>query len=382
MAERAQQFSGDDVEQEIERRVREAARRGRGDFQAVHVCPGSSADVPHEPQARLVVLAPGATYADKDALSAALESARDLLSGRGKGPRQHQDMLAFLAPDREVTEGLEQEARRFLAWRSVVRDHEALNLDAHQRREAADGEKASDETVRLRLSEAWRWLLVPVQHASVEGVSGLDWDVAQVAGGGDAIVARVSQRMRSSEHLIVQWSPALLKMELDRWFWKDRQHVPVKQVWDALCAYCYLPRLREQSVFEATTRAGIESGDYFAYATSVSTQGRYEGLTLGASTSIYLDAAGVFVKPDAARAQREAEQTSAPSATDKRGASSADSGGGSETETTAPAKSPAVDKRAPLLRDGPARPVPRRPRHERRRRRGRAAPERAARGRG
>ena len=63
-------------------------------------------------------------------------------------------MLAFLAPDRDVMEGLEQEARRFLPWRSLVRDHEALSLDTHQRREAADGEEASDETVRLRLSEA------------------------------------------------------------------------------------------------------------------------------------------------------------------------------------------------------------------------------------
>ena len=344
--ERAQQVAADDVERELERRVREAARRGRGDFQGVHACPGSSADVPDEPAARLVVLGPGAAHADKDAASKALEAARELLSGRGRGPRQHQNMLAFLAPDREVTEGLEHEARRFLAWRSVVRDHEALNLDAHQRREAADGEKASDQTVRLRLNEAWRWLLVPVQHASPEGVTRLDWDVSQVAGGGDAVAARVSQRMRSSEHLIVRWSPALLKMELDRWFWKDRPHVPVKQVWDALCAYCYLPRLRDQSVFEATVRAGVESGDYFAYATSVSAQGRYEGLTLGASTSVYLDAAGVLVKPEAARAQREAEQASS-SETDKPGTSSADSGGGSATERADPDKPAVVEQRPP-----------------------------------
>ncbi len=347
VAERAQQFSGDDVEQEIERRVREASRRGRGDFQAVHVCPGSSADVPDEPAARLVVLAPGATHADKDARSAALESARDLLSSRGKGPRKHQNMLAFLAPDREVTEGLEQEARRFLAWRSVVRDHEALNLDAHQRREAADGEKASDETARLRLSEAWRWLLVPVQHASAEGVSGLEWEVEQVAGGGDAIAARVSQRMRSSEHLIVQWSPALLKMELDRWFWKDRKHVPVKQVWDALCAYCYLPRLRDQSVFESTLRAGLESGDYFGYATSVSEQGRYEGLTLGSSTSVYLDATSVLVKPDVAKAQREAEQASTKGSTDQGETPSTDAGTDPGTQPGGADKPPVIQQRLP-----------------------------------
>ena len=329
VAERAQQLGDDEVEREIERRVREAVRRDRGDFRAVHACPVSSGDVPDEQEARLVVLAPGAAHAGKDTGSDALEAARELLSGRGKGPRQHQNMLAFLAPDREVLEGLREEARRFLAWRSVVRDHEALNLDAHQRREAADGEKASDETVRLRLNEAWRWLLVPVQHASPEGVSGLQWDFAQIAAAGDPIVGRVSRRMRSSEHLIVRWSPALLKMELDRWFWKDRPHVPVKQVWDALCAYCYLPRLQDRSVFEATVQAGLESGDYFGYATSVSAQGRYEGLTLGSSIAVYLDAAGVLVKPDAARAQLEAERASAEKPADQGGTSTepgADSG--------------------------------------------------------
>ena len=366
VAERAQQVGADDVERELERRVREATRRDRGDFQGVHACPASAADVPDEPAVRLVVLASRATHADRAAASAALETARDLLSGRGKAPRQHQNMLAFLAPDRDVMEGLEEEARRFLAWRSVVRDHEALNLDAHQRREAADGEKASDETVRLRLREAWRWLLVPVQHASAEGVSRLEWDVAQVPAGGASLAGGVSERMRSNEHLITRWSPALLKMELDRWFWKGRKHVPVKQVWDALCAYCYLPRLRDRSVFEATVRAGLESGaggagdasdasadgvggtggDYFAYATSVSAQGRYEGLTLGAPTSIYLDASSVLVKPDAARAQLEAEQT--PAGAPGRAETSSTAGGtGSGSRSAETGRPPIVRARAP-----------------------------------
>ena len=226
VAERAQQLDEDEVEREIERRVRESTRRDRGDFQGVHPCPASSADVPDEQAVRLVVLPPGSTHADQGAGTAALNAARDLLSNRGKSPRQHQNMLAFLAPDRHAMEGLIQETRRFLAWRSVVREHEVLNLDAHQRREAAEGEKESTDTVRLRLHEAWRWLLVPIQHVSSHGVGGLDWEIMQVGGGGDSIVARASQRMRSSEQVIPEWSPALLRMELDRWFWRNRDHAP------------------------------------------------------------------------------------------------------------------------------------------------------------
>ena len=336
VSERAQQLADDEVEREIERRLREATRRGdRGGFRGVHPCPAVSADVPDEAAVRLVLLAPGAVHADGDSGSAALTTARDLLADRGASPRRRQNMLAFLAPDREAMEGLAQETRRYLAWKSVVRDREALNLDTHQRREAAEGEKASDGTVRLRLDEAWRWLLVPIQHVLPEGVGGLVWEAMPLAGGGDPIAVRAWQRMRSSEHVIPEWSPALLAMELERWFWRGRAHVPVKQVWDAMCAYCYLPRLRDESVFTASIRAGAASGDAFGYAASVSAQGRYEGLVFGApadaregdvarnraegpalgepgatvaTAAVCVDAASVLVRPEAARAQLEAER--------------------------------------------------------------------------
>ena len=148
-----------------------------------------------------------------------------------------------------------------------------------------------------------------------------------MGGGGNSIVAKASQRMRSSEHLISEWSPALLKMELDRWFWRNRGHVPVKQAWNAFCAYCYLPRLRDQSVFVASIQAGITSGDYFAYATSVSAQGRYEGLTLGApAAAIYVDAESVLVKPEVALAQIEAERVVPATARTGTGMSTAETG--------------------------------------------------------
>ena len=309
VAERAQQLSKDDVDQEVEHRIRKATLRGRGDFQGVYPCPRSPADVPDEPKIRLVLLIPSATHVEGEANSLALAAARGLLSNRGSRPRQHQNMLVFLAPDRDAMEGLMQETRKFLAWKSVVRDHEALNLDANQRREAAEGEKQSNDAVTHGVAEAWRWLLAPIQHVSDEGVSGLDWIVEQVAGGTDGVAARASQRMVSRDLLITEWSPALLKMELDRWFWKSRPSVPAKQVWDSLCAYPYLPRLRDQSVFVASIQDGLASVDYFAYATGTSSQGRYEGLAFGArATAVYIDAASVLIKPESARSQIESER--------------------------------------------------------------------------
>lgn len=301
--ERAQQFSNDDVEMEIERRLR--AIRERADFVRVHPCP-SSADVGDEQEARLVVLAPSQTHKLGDKDSAALAAANDVLANRGSTPRRNKNMLAFLAPDKDLTDGMKAEVRRYLAWKSVVRDKLALDLSMQQQKEADDGERQSDGNVEVRLKEGYRWLLVPVQ----EGASPILWDVSQVGGNGESIVTKASKKLRGTDNLIVAWSPALLRMELDRWFWKEENHVSVKKVWEALCAYCYLPRMRDAEVFAAAVRDGVSSGDYFGYATSVSADGRYEGLKLCASgVQVYVDAAAVLVKPEAARAQREAEGT-------------------------------------------------------------------------
>ena len=307
--ERAQQFDEEDVESEIERRVRDATRRDRGDLKGVHACPASSLDVPDEREVRLVVLGPGATHKIGDREGAALTAAADMLANRGANQRQHRNMLGFLAPDRDTTEGLKQETRRFLAWQSVIRDKEALNLDGAQRREAAQGEKDSDESLRVRINQAWRWLLMPTQRVAEGDVGAIEWETTQIAGNDAPVLARISRHMRAGEHLIVEWSPTLLRMELDRWFWKDgREHVSAKSVWDALSAYCYLPRLRDETVFVQTIQSGIAGGEYFGYATGVSDGGRYEGLAFGETApAIYIDAASVLVKPEAAQAQFEAE---------------------------------------------------------------------------
>ena len=310
--ERAGQFADEEVDREIVRRVSAAVRGGRGDFGSVHACPGSTGDVPDEPEARLVVLRPEATHRRNDAESRALGAADEVLANRGTAPRQHRNALLFLAADSEAMESLRGEVRRFLAWQSVVREQDALNLDTYQRREASEGERASEGSVGIRFGEAWCWLLVPQQPVENGVVGALEWDVIRTDGAGEPILLRASRQVRAAEHLIVQWSPALLRMELDNWFWEGCGHVSIREVWDALTSYPYLPRLRDRAVLEAAIREGAAGGEYFGYATSVSESGRYEGLRFGADVAaIHVDAASALVKPDRAQAQMAAEQTEA-----------------------------------------------------------------------
>ena len=191
----------------------------------------------------------------------------------------------------------------------MSQDAEALNLDANQRREASRSTQQSNETVGMRLNEAYSWLLVPTQ----EGTDPIVWEEARIPGTDENPVAKSVRKVRSDEQLITQWSPALLKMELDRWLWKDEPHISLRRVWECLATYLYLPRLRDSDVLLATIREGIKTKDWFGYANSIDDTGRYNGLQFGSTgSSIYLDDEGALVKPDVAAKQLEAEATPEP----------------------------------------------------------------------
>jgi hypothetical protein len=311
--DRASRLEVAEVEAEIERRLRGVADSERGRrrerdqelFKGIHTCPAGSGDVPDEQEARLVVLPPARGHKNNRKDSPAVVAAAEILEKRGTAARQYRNMLVFVCPDEELVQNLTQEVRRFLAWKSVVGDAEALNLDAHQRRLATESQARSDETVQVRLHEAYCWLLVPTQ----EGTGPIAWEATRITGGNETYIAKASKKLRSAEQLIIRWSPALLKMELDRWLWKDQPHIELKKLWEYFTSYCYLPRLRDSEVLLDAIREGIRGRDYCGYATSVGEQGRYQGLQFGsAGGTVYLDATSVLVRPEVAQKQVAAEQ--------------------------------------------------------------------------
>ncbi len=311
--DRAQQFASADVDLAIVTRLKKI--RERAEFRAVHTCVPSS-DIPDELAACLVILNPADVHKAGNRDSNAIRVATEILNNRGASPRNFRNTLAFVAPEKEVILGLEQETRRYMAWKSVLDDAEALNLDAHQRKLAKENSDRSDKTVDLRINEAYCWLLVPTQ----EGTGPVEWEATRISGGNDSYVVRASRRMKSSEQLITKWSPALLRMELDKWLWREQDSVSVKKVWEILGTYNYLPRLRDADVLIDAIREGLRSRDYFGYAINVSESGRFQGLQFGVPDAIvYLDAVGVLIKPEVAARQLQTDQV----ATQKSGASPA-----------------------------------------------------------
>jgi len=82
---------------------------------------------------------------------------------RGNSPRIYRNTLVFLAPDKGRLQDLEDAARKYLAWQSVLAEEANLGLTTHQKKQV-ESQIASAETVLTsRLPETYQWLLVPVQ---------------------------------------------------------------------------------------------------------------------------------------------------------------------------------------------------------------------------
>jgi predicted AAA+ superfamily ATPase len=291
------------VEDEITRRVRNSVGRERGEFAGVHTIPANSSDVPDEPEARLVILGTDAPHRARNGVSKALETAQEILERRGNSPRIYRNMLVFLAADSERLAELQQAVRFWLAWTSINQEEDHLNLDVAQKRQVTNQIKKYEETIAARLNETYCHLLVPSQ----EGTGPVEW-IATRLQGSEGLVERASRRLVRDEELITQWSPATLRIELDRWLWRDQPHISIKQLWEYLASYLYLPRLRNVQVLVDAIRNGVGSltwRDYFAYASAVREDGIYIGLEAGNLPNITLDGSSILVKPEVAQKQRE-----------------------------------------------------------------------------
>jgi hypothetical protein len=261
-----------------------------------------------------------------------------ILAERAAGPRMYRNMLVFVAPDKARLEELRDAARWYLAWNSVHDEHEELNLDALERRQAETQTRHFDEAVTQRIGETFVWMLTPRQEVGRPEVS---WEQTRVSGT-EPIPVRVSKKLRVEEGLIAEYSGARLRMDLDRVpLWKT-DHVGVKELWSYYAQYLYLSRLRDSRVLAEAVQNGVASTtweqDAFAYADAWDdAAGRYVGLVAGSVPSVLVDGVSVVVTPDAARRQLDAV-ASAPALE------------GESTPEAAPAPGPGEP--APAPRDG------------------------------
>jgi len=308
--DRAEQLrrEADKVVKEIERRVRQDVGQ-RGDFSRVHALPQSSAEVPDDLDARLVVLGTATPHAKDDPASPALATARDILSSRGSATRRYCNTLVFLAADRTRLQDLEDAVRHYLAWESILTDRETLNLDAQQVRQAEAQKEGADKATEVRLPETYQWVLVPTQSDPFAEVT---WEAIRLQGN-ESPAVRASKKLRNEELLLVTFAGTGLRMQLDRVPLWRADHVEIRQLIEDFASYTYLPRLKNPAVLVGAVREGVGlltwERETFAYADSFDeAAGRYRGLRAGQNLNLPdSDPPGLLVKPEVARRQMDAE---------------------------------------------------------------------------
>lgn len=307
--DRAEQLKSDPdkVIAEIDKRLRADLRKG-GDFSRIHPVPASSQDVSDDLDARLVVLSIDHPFS-KDPESPAEITAKAFLENRGNSPRLYRNTLVFLAADKARLQDLEEATRKYLAWSSILTEKEALDLSAHQIRQAETQLSAADGAVSARLPETYQWLLVPVQK---DPQSAIEWQSFRL-NGQDALAVRASKKLRNDSLLETGYAATSLKLALDRIpLWRG-QHVAIKQLVEDFARYPYLPRLRHPSVLLDAVREGLRLltwvDDTFAFADSFDEQaGRYRGLRCGQMVNVSEDnLSGMLIQPSAAKAQYDIE---------------------------------------------------------------------------
>ena len=291
-------IASDDVEREIEMRLRKW--KSSPDFGGIHICP-SAADVPDEQRVRLVILPMTDVHERGQKDTAALEQAEEILEMRGTSPRQYKNMLVFLAPDKGKMFDLQKIVRRFKAWQLIRDEAERRNLDQAQIREADASIQQVEANLVMRLSQAYAWVLAPDIDAE-ENIKDVYWNIAEISCTQLDNVQKCAERLTSDDNLIRAWGPGLLKMELDQWLWKERDAIEIKQLWEYLASYCYLPRLRDVQVLLDTIRKGVMAEDGFALA-EMFDGSRYTNLKLRQEIEGEVPMYGLVVKKEVAEKQ-------------------------------------------------------------------------------
>jgi len=329
--DRAQSYSTAEVVAEIVDRIRSVPKNRK--FAAFHVAPPDTSDVVDEDRVRIVVLGPDATYKRTTAETEALVDAKRFLENRGNAQRLYKNMLIFLAPDETEMDSLKEAVKQYLAWNSINDDREQLNLDAQQIRQVRTSLERAEETVELRVKEAYSWLLIPEQP---EPLGNIEIRASRISGS-DNFYDRAANRLVTDGALIREWSPVILGMELDKYIWKeenDQWEIKLKDLWDYLARYCYFPRLLDNDVFKQTISDGVNRIDApFAYAEGKDEQGHHIGVLYQKMGRIYFNDESLLVHPEHLKL-KETEPAPEP----PHGPGSGPGGGGGPVGTPEPPK--------------------------------------------
>ena len=322
--DRADGYDISEVHAELIRLLR--LETDRGIFERVHRVPDGTAGVDDEPAVGLIIFGMDRPHSRR-ANTVADAAAREFLERRGTQPRIHKNSLVFLAPDVDRIDTLDSVIRRKLAWASIKGSATELNLDQHNiavvNSRLSQAEQAVTDTIR----ETYKWIINPFQEP---GASDIELESIIMDGDG-TLAARVTKKADSSEFVLRNYTPTLLRSQIDRLhLWDKEPHIAVETLCGYFTQYLYMPRVTTHNVVKEAIKhlneVLLAEQDGFAYADSLD-DGRYRGLAL-AEPPTAVSNGGLVVDPRVARLQIDEEIGGGGGDTDGDGGDEGVSGGG------------------------------------------------------
>ena len=253
--EKREQFSDDDIEYDIEQRLR--TWKGKNLFKAVHLCPKSSDDVTDEQTARLVIPSPKYAFDDRQKNNPALAFAENILNTRGTIQRKHKNTLLFLAADRDKLAVLKKTVREFKAWSEVIKEKDFYNLDTLQLKDAESNLKAAQKNFTIKISQAYCRLFTPDNFIEVDDLRNFEWFFAEIDCTNEENILMTAEKFSSGEMLLKSLGHEKLRNLLDKFIWREKDTVRLNQLWDYFTEFYYMPRLADKNVLLETVRKGV-----------------------------------------------------------------------------------------------------------------------------
>lgn len=307
--DRAESVGDDDIMRHIADRLQRVKAGSHSLIRKAHICPTSTSDIPDEMEVRLVVLHPDYAHSRGDEESEAEKQAKEILEFRGTAPRHYQNTLVFVAADRKRLEELKDSVRKFLAWKSIDDQKDELNLDAFQRKQVKKMLDDEEKSVKAKVTEAYQWLLTPRKK---EALGEVEWERMQVRTGSDNILERAEGKLRQNDDIVCEYGGSILRMNLDKYIWRESNHVKISDLKEYHAKYLYLPRLRSPEVLDGAVQGGLSSLNWieegFGFAEGYDdAKNRYFGIRRGGSAEKLGIAGGFLVKPEVIEKQLSEE---------------------------------------------------------------------------
>lgn len=254
--DKCDKFSDDDVDFEIENRLK--TWRGRDLFKSIHICPFDSNDVADKSEARLVILPPKFFYDDRLKENPAIEFAKKILDTRGNVPRKYKNMLLFIAADFDKMDVLKKAVREYKAWSEVKKETDFLNLDRVQVMDVKNNLETTEKTFSMKISQAYCKIFAPNTFGDAD-INNLKWRVEEIICTKEDNISAASEKFNADEALLNSLGSEELKKLLDKFIWREKDFVNVKQLWEYFTTYYYLPRLTDENVLLETVKKGIKA---------------------------------------------------------------------------------------------------------------------------